>query len=66
MRVKKTKEFWDARTSKKMKKLGLAFGGVGTIMGGASAFGLPSYVGIVGFCLMIVGAVLSNLFTDDE
>ncbi|MBL0317499.1 MAG: hypothetical protein IPP69_17720 [Flavobacteriales bacterium] len=48
-----------------MKKIGVSMGAVGTIMGGSSAFGLPSWVGIVGFCLMIAGAFLSNIFTDE-
>lgn len=65
MRIKKTKEFWNAKSSKKMKKIGVAMGAMGTIMGGGSAFGLPSWVGIVGFCLMIAGAFLSNIFTDE-
>mgnify|MGYP003463528423 FL=1 len=66
IRVKESKEFWDARTSKKAKKLGLAMGAVGTTMGGAAAFGLPSWVAITGFVLMIFGAMTSNLFTEDE
>lgn len=64
-RIKKSKEFWDARTSKKAKKLGLVIGAVGTTMGGGSALGLPTWVGITGFVFMVIGALVSNLFTED-
>lgn len=66
IRVKESGEFWDARTSKKAKKLGIAMGAVGTTMGGAAAFGLPSWVAITGFILMIFGVMASNLFTEDD
>jgi hypothetical protein len=64
-RLKESKEFWDARTTKKAKKIGLVIGAVGTTMGGGAAFGLPSWVGVTGFVFMVLGALVSNLFTDD-
>lgn len=66
-RIKKPKELWgvDVRTSKKAKRIGLSLGAVGTVMGGASAIGLPSWVGITGFVLMTIGAFVANMFTDD-
>ncbi len=64
-RVKNRKEFWDVRTSKKFKKIGVVLGGMGTAMMGASAVGLPQWVAITGFVLMVGGGVVSQIFTDE-
>lgn len=67
MKVKNYKGFWDARTSKKMKKLGLAVGAMGTSITGAGAiFNAPQWLLISGFVLMVLGAPISILFTDDR
>jgi hypothetical protein len=64
-RIKGSKEFWDVRTSKKFKKIGIVLGSMGTAMMGASAVGLPNLVAIAGFVLMVGGGVVSNIFTDE-
>jgi ABC-type tungstate transport system substrate-binding protein len=64
-RVKTPKEFWDVRTSKKFKKLGIVLGGMGTALMGASAVGLPNIVSVAGFVLMVGGGVVANIFTDE-
>ena len=66
MRIKGKKEFWDARTSKKMKKLGLAIGAAGaSIVAGAMAFESQPWLLKAGFIMTILGAPISILFTDD-
>lgn len=65
VRVKKAKEFWDVRTSKRFKKIGLTMGAVGTLMVGSYSISLPQYVGIAGFVLMVLGAFIANMFTEE-
>ena len=64
-RIKGSKEFWDVRTSKKFKKIGMVLGAMGTALMGASTVGLPNLVSIAGFVLMVGGGVVSNIFTDE-